>query len=161
MKRKNILIAGFVIIVTVAFLIQLFNTPFFYRFLSHPQKGELNFQVIPVVNPVKKGEVFKVYLILTNVGAEKVNVWKLENHASYDLSFSYTNGTEIRPGCVSTRIQLTNDDLVELDSGLSLVKMAKDTSCWDLSRGEYILRDRKSTRLNSSHTDISRMPSSA
>ena len=27
--------------------------------------------------------------------------------------------------------------------------------------GEEIMRDRKSTRLNSSHTDISRMPSSA
>ena len=27
--------------------------------------------------------------------------------------------------------------------------------------GIYFLRDRKSTRLNSSHTDISRMPSSA
>ena len=27
--------------------------------------------------------------------------------------------------------------------------------------GEFIARDRKSTRLNSSHTDISRMPSSA
>ena len=35
---------------------------------------------------------------------------------------------------------------------------------WLLARhckGSFILRDRKSTRLNSSHTDISRMPSSA
>ena len=29
------------------------------------------------------------------------------------------------------------------------------------ARGKYLLLDRKSTRLNSSHTDISRMPSSA
>ena len=28
-------------------------------------------------------------------------------------------------------------------------------------KGKNIVRDRKSTRLNSSHTDISRMPSSA
>ena len=34
---------------------------------------------------------------------------------------------------------------------------------WDTQLAEYILsgQDRKSTRLNSSHTDISRMPSSA
>ena len=31
----------------------------------------------------------------------------------------------------------------------------------ELIRGDTTLKDRKSTRLNSSHTDISRMPSSA
>ena len=29
------------------------------------------------------------------------------------------------------------------------------------ARGEWVRRDRKSTRLNSSHTTVSRMPSSA
>ena len=32
---------------------------------------------------------------------------------------------------------------------------------FDMDRSENIFTDRKSTRLNSSHTDISRMPSSA
>ena len=32
---------------------------------------------------------------------------------------------------------------------------------WALFLGHLIIEDRKSTRLNSSHTDISRMPSSA
>ena len=34
--------------------------------------------------------------------------------------------------------------------------LVKEYEIWDL-----VLKDRKSTRLNSSHTDISRMPSSA
>ena len=43
-----------------------------------------------------------------------------------------------------------------MGSGLVLIAIA--VVAFD---GPIILRDRKSTRLNSSHTDISRMPSSA
>ena len=41
------------------------------------------------------------------------------------------------------------------------VHFGHQTRRWNPKMKEYIFTDRKSTRLNSSHTDISRMPSSA
>ena len=52
----------------------------------------------------------------------------------------------------ATQVRLSADELVTLDAVSAL---PPEYPGWMLSR------DRKSTRLNSSHTDISRMPSSA
>ena len=41
------------------------------------------------------------------------------------------------------------------------VNLNKEYTCYDSTLSEIQFADRKSTRLNSSHTDISRMPSSA
>ena len=42
------------------------------------------------------------------------------------------------------------------------LRIAKDGTLWVTDVGAHtVMQDRKSTRLNSSHTDISRMPSSA
>lgn len=147
MKSKNTLIVGVVIIIVAGFLIQLFNTSIPYALLFRPQAGKLNFQALPEKTLAKEGEVFDIYLILTNVGDEKVNVWKLEEQISYDISFFERNGSEVPYRCgVISRAQLRNDALVELSPGRSLIAI-RDSSCWNLSRGEYILRATYHTKL--------------
>ena len=70
--------------------------------------------------------------------------------AQYDVSFSLGDG--LRPGSIAD----ANDEaqLGELATLGELTKKAWEHEC-------QVMIDRKSTRLNSSHTDISRMPSSA
>ena len=147
MKRKNILIAGFVIIIVAAFLIQLFRTPIPYELLSNPQEGELDFSVVPEKTLVNEGELFNISLILTNVGNDDVTVWKLREQTSYDISFFRTDGIEVPYLCgVISRTQLTNDVLVELSPGQSLIRV-QDSGCWNLTPGEYLLSATYHTNL--------------
>ena len=58
-----------------------------------------------------------------------------------------------------------NPDLVDVaqDNALACgaVDLLRENEFWTFGATKSASRDRKSTRLNSSHTDISRMPSSA
>ena len=52
----------------------------------------------------------------------------------------------------------------QIDADTLLIDLVRDLGCYSVKRGCETSNcglDRKSTRLNSSHTDISRMPSSA
>ena len=68
----------------------------------------------------------------------------------------------IIPGCKHIHIQFCQIDLSQfLHPGPGLVKDQAFTGRYRISLGTLAVLDRKSTRLNSSHTTVSRMPSSA
>ncbi len=103
------------------------------------QIGELNFILVPEKTQVQEGEIFKIHLMLTNVGNKTINVWKMEEQVSYDITFLFPNGSKVPYECgVSSRLPLNNDDLVELHPGQSL-NATFDSKCWNLDNGEYIL----------------------
>ncbi len=103
------------------------------------QIGELNFILVPEKTQVQEGEIFKIHLMLTNVGNKTINVWKMEEQVSYDINFLFPNGSKVPYECgVSSRVPLNNDDLVELHPGQSL-NATFSSKCWNLDNGEYIL----------------------
>jgi len=88
---------------------------------------------------VTKGETFDMYLKLSKSGNYTVNVWKLEERVSYDISFYYSNGYEVPYICgVNQRPRLTNEYLVELHPG-EFIESTFSHPCWDLKKGEYTL----------------------
>ncbi len=140
MKKQYLLFALIITLVTTLFfLFLLFKTSIPYNLLARPQTGELNFTVIPEKNQVKEGDIFKIHLILTNIGSEKINLWKLREQVSYDVILSYPNGSEVPYICGRIeRVQLTNKDIAELNSGASLTDII-ESRCWNLSKGKYLL----------------------
>lgn len=103
------------------------------------QTEELSFTLVPNRTTVTEGEPFNIELVLTNTGNTSVNVWKLMEQISYDITFVDSNGSYVPYVCgVFERLLLTNDDLVELKPGESL-KVNQDSSCWTLPQGEYTL----------------------
>lgn len=56
-------------------------------------EGELNLTVIPEKTRVAEGEPFNIELVLTNTGNKSVNVWKLMEQISYDITFVDSNGS--------------------------------------------------------------------
>ena len=79
-----------------------------------------------------------------------------------NIDNNYLRGTRHTQECT---IQFYNSPVeIELHTYDDIVNYPNDTFYIILVHGislERLYRDRKSTRLNSSHTDISRMPSSA
>ena len=61
----------------------------------------------------------------------------------------------------SRKIARLKHDLKYLNRKIMLSKQKVKRGAKDSKNPDSTIRDRKSTRLNSSHTDISRMPSSA
>lgn len=103
------------------------------------QEGELNLTVIPEKTQVAEREIFDIELVLTNAGNKSVNVWKLMEQISYDITFVDSNGSYVPYICgVLQRELLMDDSLVELQPGESL-KINQDSSCWTLPLGEYTL----------------------
>lgn len=138
MKRQYILL-GVIILLTVFFLLVLFRTSIPYGFLAHPQTGELNFTVVPEKTQVEEGENFKMHLILSNADSKSINLWKLEEQVSYDILFFYQDGSEVSYNCGRIeRVQLTNENLVTLQPGDSITA-TQDSSCWNLTKGAYTL----------------------
>ena len=81
-------------------------------------------------------------------GAGGQNVNKVSNavHLRFDIRASSL------PEAIQLRLLALQDDRIS-DEGVIVIKAQEHRS--------LLRKDRKSTRLNSSHTDISRMPSSA
>lgn len=106
---------------------------------SQVQTEELNFTLVPDITRVTEGEPFNIELVLTNTGNTSVNVWKLMEQISYDITFVDSNGSYVSYECgVLERVPLTNEALVELQPGESL-RVNQDSSCWTLPQGEYTL----------------------
>ncbi len=138
-KRQSLFALIITLVITLFFLFLLFKTNIIYHFLTRPQTGELNFTIIPEKTQVKEGEIFKIYMILTNVDNETINLLKLKKQVSYDVIFSYPNGSEVFYECGRIeRLPLTNKDLIEVNSGQSL-RDTIESRCWSLSKGEYQL----------------------
>lgn len=145
MKIKYILFGGFVVLLLLSLFLLKSSIP--YDLLGRPQEGELNFTVTPEKTHVKEGENFEINLVLTNTGDNKINVWDMEEQVSYDIILSYQNGTELPYLCgIISRTQLTNEYLVKLNPGES-IKHIQDSTCWELSRGEYSLHGVYHTQL--------------
>lgn len=103
------------------------------------QTEELSFTLVPDRTTVTVGEPFNIELVLTNMGDTSVNVWKLMEQISYDITFVDSNGSHVPYICgVIQRELLMDDSLVELKPGESL-KINQDSSCWALPQGEYTL----------------------
>lgn len=101
---------------------------------------ELNLTVVPEKTEFIKGEPCTIYLTLTNVGNNTLNVWKMEEQISYDVSFvSLADNSSAEYSCgVLERVYLTNEALVELKPGESINSIVH-SDCWILNPGEYIL----------------------
>jgi hypothetical protein len=103
------------------------------------QAGELSFTLVPDRTQVTEGEPFNIELVLTNTGNKSVNVWKLMEQISYDITFVDSNGSYVPYICgVLERELLMDDALIELQPGESL-KINQDSSCWTLPPGKYTL----------------------
>jgi len=102
------------------------------------QSGNLKLTVIPDESELKEGESTTVKVVLTNIGNNTLNVWKMEHQTSYDISFiSLENDLSARYICgVLSRAPLKDNDLVELKPGES-VNSTILSSCWILNPGEY------------------------
>ena len=87
-------------------------------------------------------------MALTTVGqtSGKKGTWKLVWQEEFDnkAGFDTTSWSKIPRGTADWNNYMSDFD-----------------SCYAMRDGNMVLRDRKSTRLNSSHNVISRMPSSA
>lgn len=101
---------------------------------------KLNLTIVPEKTDLEKGETFNIYLTLTNVGNNTLNVWKMEQQISYDISFRSLadNNYVTYLGPVISRPLLTNEFLVELKPGESL-NATYNSRFWDLNSGEYML----------------------
>jgi len=102
------------------------------------QPGNLKLTVIPDKSELKEGESTALKVVLTNIGNNTLNVWKMEHQTSYDISFiSVKNDLSAKYICgVLSRAPLTDNDLVELKPGES-VNSTILSSCWTLNPGEY------------------------
>ncbi|KKH47178.1 hypothetical protein EO93_06015 [Methanosarcina sp. 1.H.A.2.2] len=128
--------------------VSLISSVFFFLILcsgcidsknSETQAEELDFTLVPDRTRVTEGEPFNIELTLTNAGNTNVNVWKLMEQISYDITFVSSNGSYVPYECgVIQRELLMDDALVELQPGESL-KINQDSSCWTLPPGEYTL----------------------
>ena len=58
-------------------------------------------------------------------------------------------------------IKLHYGDLTDSTNIVKVIQLVQPDEIYNLGAQSHVKVDRKSTRLNSSHTDISRMPSSA
>lgn len=102
--------------------------------------GRLQLILTSEKNQVKEGEMFEIYLNLSNTGNNTVNVWKMSEQISYDISFYYPNRSEVPYVCgVIQRPSLTNEFLVELSPGDYIGSTFSDSKCWNLEKGEYTL----------------------
>lgn len=101
---------------------------------------ELNLTIVPEKTELEKGETFNIYLTLTNIGSNTLNVWEMEEQISYDISFrSLADNNYVRYlGPVISRPVLTNEFLVELKPGESLTA-TYNSRFWVLNPGEYML----------------------
>lgn len=103
------------------------------------QTEEMSFTLVPDRTTVTEGEPFNIELVLTNMGNTSVNMWKLMEQISYDITFVDSNGSYVPYECgVIQRESLMDDSLVKLKPGESL-KVNQDSSCWTLPPGEYTL----------------------
>src|SRR5665648_851390 len=147
MGRTRVILSGITIVIIIFFLFILFKSSIPYAILTHPQEGDFNFTVIPETTHIKEGENFKINLVLTNIGNNKVNVWKMEEQVSYNIIISYQNGTELPYLCgMIVRLPLTYEYVVKLNPGES-IKHTQDSNCWELNKGEYSLHGVYYTQL--------------
>lgn len=114
--------------------------PIWIIYLSQPQYNKLTFTAIPEKTTVNKGEETDITFILTNVGNNTLNVWKMEEQLSYDISIdSLLNKKPAEYICGISSLPVVGDSvLVELKPGESL-KSSFSTDCWILNPGEYRL----------------------
>ena len=85
-----------------------------------------------------------------------------EGGDAHVVSLDVTDIDSIKSAVAHAETEVGSIDILVNNSGVSTTKRVQDVSEDDF---DFVfntnVRDRKSTRLNSSHTDISRMPSSA
>lgn len=143
MKGKYLIL----IAIIISILLILFMSPLKYDILRHSQpeelrhsqSEELTFTVTPEKTRIQEGEVFQINLVLTNVGENSINVWKMYEQTSYNIFFSNPNGSIVPyEGGVNSRVPLIDNDLVELNPGESLDDTF-DSTYWNLTKGEYTL----------------------
>lgn len=151
MKRKYLILVAIII----SILLILFMSTFKYDILRHSQPEELRhsqseelrysqpekliFTVTPEKTRIQEGEVFQINLVVTNVGENSINVWKMYEQTSYNIFFFNHDGSIVPyEGGVNSRVPLIDRDLVELNPGESLDDTF-DSTYWNLTKGEYIL----------------------
>jgi hypothetical protein len=101
---------------------------------------ELTLTVVPEKTELKKGELCNIYLTLTNIVNNTLNVVKMEEQVSYNIFFrSLIDNTFAEYTCtLVSRVPMDNEDLVELRPGQSL-NTTFGYNCWILNPGEYML----------------------
>ncbi|WP_321418671.1 hypothetical protein [uncultured Methanomethylovorans sp.] len=107
---------------------------------NEPAKQELNLTITTEKLNFTEDEHFVVYYKLTNVGKYPLDVLKIMQYATYDISFSPVNSNgSVKYICgVPSVTPPTNKDIVQLESGESL-NATIDSSCWTFTPGEYII----------------------
>ncbi len=174
-KYSSLAIATTIIVAAIVLGLYVFSS---VR-VQHYQAGELNLTITSDKTHVKKGEVFEIQLNLTNVGSQKIRVYKLIEQISYYIRFNSYNLTSYRSQninrsapddscfCIGTyygqfykcqaavtRILLTDNILVDLSPGQSIT-IVEDSHCWDLPKGEYNLTASYSTLITDNRFTVS------
>ena len=98
-----------------------------------------------------------------------LNVWAVDpivtdstsNSTSYSKTDSTTTVKSPPPTAVAPAVTVINSDVCAVGASAAVQTQILGISMGGTTTDKNCERDRKSTRLNSSHTDISRMPSSA
>ena len=100
-------------------------------------------------------EVYRIYKALLNGNPDK-NDWK---------KLCYLASSDFRTHITEKRWRKYKKELYNFSGKWHLniknLHCRKKEQIFKIKENRFLLEDRKSTRLNSSHTDISRMPSSA
>ena len=140
MKHRSSLLL-FLLLIFVVFTAGCQENTTISTSIQNTQKlPELNLTVVSEKTEVKSGESFNIYLTLTNIGSNTLNVWEMYEQISYDISLiSLENNSSVKYTCpVISRPALTNEFLVELKPSESL-NSTSNSLCWNLDPGEYIL----------------------
>ena len=119
--------------------------------------------IILVTGPTGSGKSTTLYSVLTSLNREGVNIVTLEDPVEYFIKG--VNQSQIRPEIGFTFASGLRS-LLRQDPDIMMVGEIRDNETAELAihsalTGHLVLSDRKSTRLNSSHLKLSRMPSSA
>ena len=132
-----------------ALVLRISNAPASYALNHSPEEI---FRHAQLVEPCPRAGQVRVAVI----DGPESGSWTI-NVATRDRTALLARVTRVLSDC---NLEVVSADIATWEDGAVLdVFIVKSTS--RPSEGELSSRDRKSTRLNSSHTDISRMPSSA
>ena len=116
--------------------------------------GNLDLKLTTEKSQIKEGDTFGINLVLSNIGNNTVNVWKMNEQISYNIHVYYQNGSKVPYECgVIQKPMLTNEYLIELSPGGFIEDTFTNSKCWNLEKGEYIIN---ATYQTSSGEDITK-----